>query len=129
MPSEITSHFMHALQHSEETGDIEPLVTLFSDDAELINLAMLEPLKGKEGVQQFWKKYLSVFERIHSQFINVVESNETSVLEWISKGKLSTSEEITYRGVSVLEFNHGQVHRFRTYYDSAAFLPQGAKHG
>lgn len=52
----------------------------------------------------------------------------TSVLEWVSKGTLSTSEEITYRGVSVLELSHGKVHRFRTYYDSAAFLPQGAKH-
>lgn len=125
--NEITSRFMQKLQHTEETGAIEPLVALFSDDAELINLAMPEPLKGKEGVYRFWDKYLSVFARIHSKFTNVVESNDTSVLEWVSKGTLSTSEEITYRGVSVLEFDNGQVHRFRTYYDSAAFLPQGAK--
>lgn len=127
--SEITSHFMHTLQQIEKTGEIELLVNLFSNDAELINLAMLEPLKGKEGARRFWDKYLSVFDRIHSEFTNVVESNSTSVLEWVSKGTLSTSEEITYRGVSVLEFNNGKVHRFRTYYDSATFLPQGAKHG
>lgn len=127
--SEITLHFMHALQQIEKTGEIELLVDLFSNDAELINLAMLEPLKGKEGARRFWDKYLSVFDRIYSEFTNVVESNSTSVLEWVSKGTLSTSEEITYRGVSVLEFNNGKVHRFRTYYDSATFLPQGAKHG
>jgi ketosteroid isomerase-like protein len=126
---EITSRFMHTLQEAEQTGDIESLVTLFSEDAELMNLAMLEPLKGKEGAHRFWDKYLSVFDRIHSEFTNVVENNDTSVLEWISKGTLSTSEEITYRGVSVLKFDNRQVHRFRTYYDSAAFLPQGAKQG
>lgn len=126
---EMASRFMHTLQEIEETGNTEPLVALFADDAELINLAMLEPLKGKEGAHRFWDKYLSVFNHIHSEFTNVVENNGTSVLEWISKGTLSTSEEITYRGVSVLEFNDGKVHRFRTYYDSATFLPKGAKHG
>ncbi|WP_199313882.1 nuclear transport factor 2 family protein [Leptolyngbya sp. FACHB-671] len=126
---EATSHFMQTLQQIEKTGEVEPLVELFSNDAELTNLAMLEPLKGKEGARQFWQKYLSVFDRIHSEFTHVVEANDSSVLEWVSKGALSTSEEITYRGVSILEFNHGKVQHFRTYYDSAAFLPQGAKHG
>jgi ketosteroid isomerase-like protein len=124
---EMTSRFMHTLQRTEETKNLEPLVALFSDDAELINLAMPDPLTGKEGAHQFWEKYLSVFNHIHSEFIHVVEDNNSAVLEWISKGTLSTSEQITYRGVSILEFNAGKVHRFRTYYDSAAFLPQGAK--
>jgi ketosteroid isomerase-like protein len=124
---ELASRFMHMLQSAEETGDIESLVALFSDDAELINLAMPEPLKGKEGAHRFWDKYLSVFAHIYSEFTNVVESENASVLEWVSRGALTTSEEITYRGVSVLEFNHGKVQRFRTYYDSATFLPQGAK--
>jgi ketosteroid isomerase-like protein len=127
--SEIASRFMHTLQNIEATGDVNPLVALFSEDAELMNLAMHEPLTGKNGAHRFWEKYLSVFEQIHSEFNHVVESNGTIVLEWISKGTLSTSEEITYRGVSVLELNHEQVHRFRTYYDSAAFLPNGAKQG
>jgi ketosteroid isomerase-like protein len=126
---EMTLRFMHMLQKTEETGDIASLVTLFADNADLMNLAMLEPLQGKEGAHRFWDKYLSVFDRIHSEFTNVVESNDTSVLEWISKGTLSTSEEITYRGVSILEFDNGQVQRFRTYYDSAVFLPQGTKQG
>ncbi|MBD0337071.1 MAG: nuclear transport factor 2 family protein [Cyanobacteria bacterium Co-bin13] len=127
-PRELASHFMQTLQKAEETGDVESLAALFSDDAELINLAMLEPLKGKEGAYRFWDKYLTVFDRIHSEFTNVIENSDVSVLEWVSKGTLSSSEEITYRGVSILEFKDGQVQRFRTYYDSAAFLPQGAKH-
>lgn len=127
MVSETASRFMHTLQHIEETGDVEPIVALFSDEAELSNLAMSEPLKGRDGVRQFWQRYLSVFEQIRSQFTNVVEGDGTVVLEWLSKGTLSSSGAIDYQGVSVLEIKDGQVHRFRTYYDSAAFLPQGAK--
>jgi len=124
---ETASRFMNTLQRTEDTGDVESLVALFSDDAELMNLAMPEPLKGKEGAQRFWEKYLSVFNRIHSEFTNVIAGDDASVLEWTSRGQLSSSEEITYRGVSVLEFKDGKVCRFRTYYDSATFLPQGAK--
>lgn len=128
MTSEIASRFMQTLQQIEDTGDVEPLVAMFTEDAELSNLAMTEPLKGRDGARKFWQKYLSVFERIHSKFTNVIEGDGTSVLEWISEGALSTGESLNYRGVSLIETDNGQVHRFRTYYDSAVFLPQGAKH-
>jgi ketosteroid isomerase-like protein len=127
MTSEIAERFMHTLQQIEATGDVEPLVVLFTEDAELSNLAMTEPLQGHDGARHFWQKYLSVFERIQSKFTNVVEGDRTTVLEWISEGALSTGESLKYRGVSILETDNGQVCRFRTYYDSAVFLPQGAK--
>jgi ketosteroid isomerase-like protein len=100
---------------------------LFTEDAELSNLAMTEPLRGHDGARRFWQKYLSVFERIQSKFTNVVEGDRTTVLEWISEGALSTGESLNYQGVSILETDNGHVSCFRTYYDSAVFLPQGAK--
>jgi len=127
MTSEIAERFMETLQQIEATGDVEPLVVLFTKDAELSNLAMTEPLRGHDGARRFWQKYLSVFERIQSKFTNIVEGDRTAVLEWISEGALSTGEALNYRGVSILETDNGQVCRFRTYYDSAVFLPQGAK--
>lgn len=127
MASEIASRFMNTLQQIEDTGDVEPLAAMFTEDAELINLAMTEPLHGRDGARKFWQKYLSVFERIHSSFTNVVEGDDAAVLEWISEGALSNSEPVSYRGVSVIEIENGLVRRFRTYYDSAVFLPEGAK--
>jgi len=127
MTSEITERFMQTLQQIEATGDVEPLVAMFTEDAELINLAMTEPLQGRNGARRFWQKYLSVFQRVQSKFTNVVEGDSTAVLEWMSEGALSTGELLNYRGVSILETDNGQVRRFRTYYDSAVFLPQGAK--
>ena len=120
---------MQTLQQIEETGDGAPLVEMFAENAELMNRAMVEPLQGRDGARSFWEKYLSVFERIRSEFTNVIEGdNSTSVLEWVSEGALSTGESIKYRGVSIIETENAQVHRFRTYYDSAVFLPHAAKH-
>ena len=127
MTTELAERFMQTLQQIEDTGDVEPLVALFTEDAELSNLALTEPLKGQDGARRFWQKYLSVFERIHSKFHNVIEGDRTIVLEWNSEGALSSGEAINYQGISVLEIDNGQVQHFRTYYDSAAFLPQGAK--
>jgi ketosteroid isomerase-like protein len=127
MASEIAERFMQTLQQVEETQDSEPLVSLFAEDAELSNLAMAEPLRGQAGARQFWQKYLSVFDRIHSHFTQVTEGSDTAVLEWVSEGTLSSGEPIRYLGVSIVEVQQGKVQRFRTYYDSAAFLPEGAK--
>jgi len=127
MASKTAERFMQVLQETEQTGQLQPLVELFSDDAELINLARTEPLKGRNGAHQFWSDYLSVFEHIRSNFTHVAEGDSTAVLEWISQGALSNGEPLSYRGISVLEISNDQVQRFRTYYDSAVFLPLGAK--
>lgn len=124
---DMAKRFMQTLQHTEATGDVESLVALFADTADLSNLAMTEPLHGRETIRQFWQNYLSVFERIQSRFTHVSEEKGTITLEWISEGTLSSGEPLSYRGVSILETQNGQVQHFRTYYDSAAFLPQGAK--
>jgi ketosteroid isomerase-like protein len=127
MSSAIAQTFMETLQQTESSGDVEPLVALFTENAELSNLSMDDPLQGREQIRHFWKNYLSIFDRIQSRFTHVTEGKSTIVLEWISEGALASGEPMSYRGVSVLEMTNQQVQRFRTYYDSAVFLPQGAK--
>ena len=127
MASETVERFIQTLQQIEQTGDVEPMVAMFTDDAELSNLATPTPLRGREGARKFWQKYLSVFGQIRSKFTHVVENNGVAVLEWISEGVLSSGEPLSYKGASALETDNEQVRCFRTYYDSAVFLPQGAK--
>jgi ketosteroid isomerase-like protein len=127
MTQETTERFMSTLQQIEATGDVEPLVAMFTEDAELSKLAHIEQLHGRDGARRFWRNYLQVFDRIHSTFTHVVEGDNSAVLEWTAEGALTTGEPLHYQGISVIEFTHGLVHRFRTYYDSAVFLPQGAK--
>ena len=127
MPTPLTDDFMRSLQEIERTGRVEPLVDLFHDDAEAMNLGRTEPAAGRDQVHEFWRAYLSAFKQIRSEFTNVIEGEQGAVLEWISRGALPNGEPVEYRGVSVLETDGDRVRKFRTYYDSAVFLPQGAK--
>ena len=123
MASETAERFMQALQEAEQTNDLEPLVALFHDQAELRRIANDDTLRGRDGARQFWKEYLSAFSRIRSRFTNVVEEGGTAVLEWVSEAEPGTDRPFTYEGVSILELEYDQVRRFRTYYDTARFLP------
>lgn len=122
MTSSTADRFIRALQQVEETGNVEPLAELFADDAELSNLAVIEPLRGYAGAREFWKEYLHAFDHIHSRFIRVIEHDGGIVLEWKSEGALRNGCPIDYCGVSILETAGGRVRRFRSYYDTAAFL-------
>ncbi|MGG6265508.1 nuclear transport factor 2 family protein [Leptolyngbya sp. AN03gr2] len=124
----LAERFMQTLQQIEKTKNVDPLVTLFAEDADLSNLAMHHPIEGHQAIRQFWQNYLSVFDQIHSQFTHTSEGNGAIALEWISEGSLSPGEPLSYRGVSILETQNGKVQHFRTYYDSATSLPNGAKH-
>ncbi len=127
--SNLAETFQRTLQQIEQSRDPEALVTLFGDDAELFNLALTEPMKGVEGARRFWTNYLSAFEKIRSEFHHTISTDKDAVLEWVSEGVMSASgQPFNYRGVSVIEHDGAKVHRFRTYYDSAVFLPGGAKH-
>lgn len=93
---------------------------LFTTDAELSNHSGRKPHRGGDGARAFWREYHDAFQTIRSRFSHVLEGGDAVVLEWVSDCALADGTEISYRGVSVLEWSGDLVHRFRTYYDSAA---------
>ena len=123
MASQHAEAFMNALRDAERTGDATGLVGRFTDDAELSNLAGAGPHRGPDGVREFWADYLAFFDKIESRFTRVLEGDGFVTLEWVSDGALKTGEPVSYRGVSLLEWDGDRVAKFRTYYDSAALKP------
>lgn len=126
MANQMAERFMAALQTVERENSIDALVPLFSDDAELMRLSKDTTYQGKDGVQQFWREYLNNFRTLETDFHNVINGDETVVLEWESRGELPNGKPMNYKGVSVLELKDGKVGKFRTYYDSATFVSEGA---
>jgi hypothetical protein len=120
--------FMNALHELEESGDVEAIAGCFTDDAKLTALVAHRAHEGVEGVKQFWREYLKPFGRIHSEFHGVKTGANHAVLEWTGQGTLKkdggTERDMTYDGCTLLEFTDegDKVRRFRTYYDSAAFV-------
>ena len=123
----LTEAFMRALQRFEATGELGALLAMFAEDADALNLGRTEPARGTDQVAGFWRDYRSIFKTIRSEFTHVIEGKDGAVLEWVTRGTLLNGDPVEYKGVTVLETNGDRVRRFRTYYDSAVFLPGGAK--
>ncbi len=126
MASDMAQRFMDALQTIENEGEAGAVVELFAEDASLKRLSQREAYEGRDGARQFWQEYLATFQRLETTFHNVVEAGAQVVLEWESAGTLPGGSPLHYSGVSILEFDGDKVGNFRTYYDSAAFLKEGA---
>ena len=127
MASEMAERFMRTLQEMEQSGDTRAMVDLFTEGAELHRLTGDENATGREGAQKFWQEYLSAFQKIRSRFTNVIETGNTAVMEWVSTAEPESAKPFDYEGVSIIETENGKVTRFRTYYDSARFVPTTAK--
>ena len=124
--TERTQAFMDALQTLESNHEPDTIVALFADDATLERLTH-KTYEGKADAEKFWGEYLEPFNTIATEFYNVTEDDDGAVLEWESQGELKSGKAIHYKGVSSLSFDGDKVGSFRTYYDSAAFLSEGAK--
>jgi ketosteroid isomerase-like protein len=110
--------FIDALRSLEEGGDVERIASLYAEGADISNPVTRHEHSGREGAREFWSSYRGTFEEIHSEFHNVLESGDTAVLEWTSRGRSADGGEIRYSGVSVLEFEGERIQAFRAYFDS-----------
>jgi len=119
--------FIDALYRLENDGDLDAIAALYGDDAEVSNPTDTTPHRGRDGAREFWSKYRASFERVHSEFRNVVESGDAALLEWRSDGRTAAGEDFSYDGVSVIEFDGDSIRRFRAYFDPHALSAAGTK--
>jgi len=112
----ITTTFIEALHRLEETGNLDQIANLFSDDATLANPLVVRDAREPQSAEQFWKAYRGAFSEIESEFVNVVENEGVAILEWRSDG-LVDAQAVSYSGVSVIEFDGERIKAFRAYFD------------
>jgi hypothetical protein len=125
MATRLTDEFMEAQQRFEATAELGPLLALFHDDGEALNLGRTEPARGNDEIEVFWREYRAMFRGIFTEFSHVIIGDAGAVLEWVSRGALASGELVEYKGVTVLETEADQIRRCRMYYDSAVFMPGG----
>jgi ketosteroid isomerase-like protein len=122
MAAEPVERFITALERLERDGDVEAMVALFRDDAEIRSPTDLEPRRGTDGARKFWDTYRRSFQEVRSELRQVVEGDGAAVLEWTERVRNGAGEELSYDGVSILEFHDGQISRFRTYFNPTPLL-------
>ena len=123
MSDSTADRFAAALQSLESDGQHDDLVGLFAEGAELHRPEVAKPGSSNDDPAAYWQAYADQFEKISTEFGHVHDHDSGAWLEWTSRGTLATGRDIEYSGVSLLELDgEGQVSRFSTYYDTAAFL-------
>lgn len=126
--SERVSRFVRGLQRLENRGEVEELISICTEDISLSNLSRPNQVHGIAGAYRFWRDYAFSFLKIHSRFSRVTETEDRAVLEWVSEGILPNGLPIVYEGVTILDFSGDRIRRFKSYFDTAAFLKGGSKH-
>ena len=120
MSMERAQRFMDALGRLEESGDLEGLLALFSDDAQVSNLASPRVFSGREGARTFWREYKATLQQVRSTFRNVIAAGDRTALEWETQGTAHNGAAVAYEGVSILEWDGDKVSRFFAYFDPHA---------
>jgi ketosteroid isomerase-like protein len=118
----LTDKFIDALHRLHADREVEPLVALFAADATLSKLGHQHEEHGPEGARTFWEQYRAVFDDIEATFTHTIAGEDSVALEWTSTGSLRGGHPFSYDGISILQGDGEQLHGFRTYYDSAAFV-------
>ncbi|SRR6056297_51994 len=121
--SEVVDEFIAAIAALERDGDTDPIAALYSETARCGNVIEPERFEGPEGAGAFWGAYRSQFADITSTYEAVVAGETSATLEWQSEATID-DESLTYRGVTVLEFDDGRIVRSCAYFDPAAIARQ-----
>ena len=120
MSMERAQRFVDALGKLEEGGDPEPLISLFSDDAQVSNVASHRTFSGREGAREFWAEYKGTLAKVRSTFRNLIEAGDKVALEWESQGTAHNGAAVAYEGVSIIEWDGERIRRFYAYFDPHA---------
>ena len=123
MSRQVADNFIEALRKLEEDQDVEPLVEIHTEDCEVGNVSVPGTFSGHEGLREFWTSYRGIFGEMRSEFRNVFATEEGAALEWTTTGT-SNGDSVSYDGVSILEFEDGQVRRFMAYFDTRDLASQ-----
>lgn len=120
----LAQKFADQLVELETNGDVDAFVNaVFAADVTLIRPEIGQQHTGPDGARTFWAEYLHQFTTVRSSF-DRVHNGEVGVLEWTSEAQLPNGTDISYAGVSLLDFDDdSKVTRFVTYYDTQVFQP------
>jgi ketosteroid isomerase-like protein len=128
MATERAQRFVDALAKLEESGELEPLVSLFGEDAHVSNAASRRVFSGRDGARQFWTEYKAMLARVRSTFRNMIEAADRVALEWETQGTAHNGAAVNYEGVSIIEWDGDQIRRFYAYFDPG-LLGREVAHG
>ncbi len=114
MAENTAKNFIDALHKLESDRDLDTIVGLFTENAEVGNVVTEDK---NIGAHDFWKSYRENFDTVQSTFRNEIVTGDATALEWTTSGTSNGGGEFEYDGVSILEIEGDKITRFHAYFD------------
>jgi steroid delta-isomerase-like uncharacterized protein len=94
--------------------------------------AVPAPVRGREGMKQFARTYLTAFPDLRFTIQEIIESGGTVVAEWTATGTQRgelyglppTGRYATVRGCNIYHFDGDEAIRSRSFWDTATLMRQ-----
>ena len=80
MADDVARQFIAALGRLESQSDLDTIVSLFAEGAQVGNALMPEHFHGRDGAREFWQRYRDTFSTVRSTFRNVIVSEDHAAL-------------------------------------------------
>src|SRR3954453_2985660 len=96
----MAERFTDALHRIDSDRDVQPMVDLTGEDAELVKLDEHHQTRGKDGAKTFWEDYPNVFGALEATFTPSVVGEDGAPLECTPTGTLRSGKPFRYRGVT-----------------------------
>ena len=114
MAENTAKNFIDALHKLESDRDLDTIVGLFTENAEVGNVVTEDK---NISAHDFWKSYRENFDTVKSTFRNEIVTGSATALEWTTSGTSNGGGEFEYDGVSILEIEGDKITRFHAYFD------------
>jgi steroid delta-isomerase-like uncharacterized protein len=129
MPTEENVATARALLDLYNSRDFDRLVTLVTDDLELMNAPTGDVFRGPAGYRQMLEAWTAAMPDVHVQIDNLIAAGDWVTVECIGQGSVSgaltlpstqmppTGQRVESRFCLVLHFRDGKIDRSRGYFD------------
>ena len=125
-------NLLKQLIETENSHDIEKLLTLLTDDIMFEDVTFGVVMKGKDGFKQIYPTFITAAPDFKLEPKSWVTSDKSFALEMVftgtQKGDLpslpATGKSFSIRGCSFGEFENGKIKGRRDYWDSASLAKQ-----
>jgi steroid delta-isomerase-like uncharacterized protein len=131
------SHDIAALLDREAAAwnahDPDGVAACYAEDAELLDVGLPEPVRGREAIRESVAGYLAAFSDFHVEVDEAIVSGNRAAQEWTvtgtNDGELMglppTGKRATTHGCGVLEVgDDGLVRRAANYWNAAELMQQ-----
>ena len=111
------TRIMETYGRAWETRDAALVLGLFTEDATYQENPFGEPIRGHDGIRQYWEQATGSHRDVHFRWQSICSVDDLHVVEWQAEfTRTDSGRRIELRGAMLIELRGERIFRFREYW-------------